>query len=157
MKLSLTKFCLVAIALAAVVPVFAGPMPMAEKNVAPMAPACDWTGFYIGVNAGITEYRAGFTDFNYWWNGSTTTYEKPAFTGGGQVGYNYQWRDLVFGIEADFSGLAGADHKHTLRDCCYWDAAEAPGAYLEESWTPPGKSDFLGRLPGRFRISLPDK
>ena len=156
MKLSLTKFCLVAIALAAVVPVFAGPMPMAEKNVAPVAPACDWTGFYIGVNAGITEYRAGFTDFNYWWNGSTTTYEKPAFTGGGQVGYNYQWRDLVFGIEADFSGLAGADHKHTLVDCAYCDAAETAEAYLEESWTQRAKVDFMGTLRGRFGISFLD-
>src|ERR1051325_9123351 len=103
MKLSLAKFCFVALALAAV-PVFAGPMPMAEKNVAPVAPSCDWTGFYIGVNAGIGQLDSTFTDRNDWWDYATREFTETAFVGGGQLGYNYQWQDLVFGIEADFSG-----------------------------------------------------
>jgi len=157
MKLSLTKLSLVAVVLA-VVPAFAGPMPMAEKNVAPVAPACDWTGLYIGVNAGITEYRAGFDDGDtYSWNGATNTYEKAAFIGGGQIGYNYQWRDLVFGIEADFSGLAGADHHHHLADCSYCDAAEvAENLANEESWYQDAKIDFMATLRGRFGISFLD-
>src|SRR5437867_8795398 len=86
---------------------FAGPMP-AEKNVTPIAPApeCTWTGFYIGINAGVGQLDSTFTDRNDWddsWSG-TRKWTETAFVGGGQVGYNYQWQDLVFGIEADFSG-----------------------------------------------------
>src|SRR5712691_3380684 len=110
---------------------FAGPERFSSKEVTPMAPApaCDWTGFYIGVNAGITEYQARFTDQDYYWNGATTTYEKPAFIGGGQVGYNYQWRDLVFGIEADFSGLADADNHQRLTTSDDADEAELRNEY----------------------------
>jgi outer membrane immunogenic protein len=89
MKLSLTKYCFVAAVLAVAIPAFAGPMPM-EKNVVPVAPACDWTGFYIGINAGVGQLDSTFTDRNNWddaWSG-TRQFTETAFVGGGQVGYN---------------------------------------------------------------------
>jgi len=138
---------------------YAGPVS-AEKNVTPMAPApaCDWTGFYVGVNVGVTEYRAGFTDEDYWWNGATTTYEKPAFIGGGQIGYNYQWRDLVLGIEADFSGLGDADHDNKLTYCSFCDAAEYGETVNGEGyyWQQRAKVDFMATLRGKIGISFLD-
>jgi outer membrane immunogenic protein len=48
----------------------------------------DWTGFYIGANAG------------YGW--STNFFGNPkGFVGGGQLGYNWQTGNFVFGVEGD--------------------------------------------------------
>ena len=147
MKLSLTKFCLVAVVLAAVVPAFAGPMPMAEKNVTPMAPSCDWTGLYVGVNVGITQFDSSFTDLGDWENYATLAYSSPAFIGGGQIGYNYQWKDLVFGIEADFSGSTAKNSQRVM-----------PGDNdnEDEGYSDYAKVDFMATLRGRLGISLLD-
>ena len=153
MKLSLTKFCLVAVVLAAVVPAFAGPMPTAEKNVTPVAPSCDWTGLYIGVNAGVGQLDSTFTDRNDWEDYGTREFTETAFVGGGQIGYNYQWRDLVFGIEADFSGST-ADIK---RDSLSPEAAEETAeGYGPEGYTDKAKIDFMMTFRGRLGISLLD-
>jgi outer membrane immunogenic protein len=157
---SLTKLFLAIIALAFVTSVFAGPMPM-EKNVAPVQPSCDWTGFYIGVNAGVAQIESHFIDE---WGvsgdglpGSTDYSSSAGFIGGGQIGYNYQWQDLVFGIEADFSGLAGADSSSTRYDCgSYCSPGEAPEEAAEgnEYWSTHAKIDFMMTLRGRMGISF---
>ena len=81
---------------------------------APIASVYDWTGFYIGANAGVGLGRnktelvgVGATSFN-------TTYLAPhgAF-GGAQAGYNWQtgsmFGPLVLGIEADIQGAGLRD------------------------------------------------
>jgi len=136
------------------IPVFAGPMPMAEKNVAPMAPSCDWTGLYIGVHAGVTELRSGFTDLNDWEEYGTMTYQDTGFIGGGQIGYNYQWRDLVIGIEADFSGLAGArNHENAPYG---EEAGHGESGFEEEGWDQTAKIDYMGTIRGRLGVSFLD-
>jgi outer membrane immunogenic protein len=98
----------------------AGAAPVAA---APPAPVYNWTGFYIGANAG---YGAGE------WNGVSAftcpvpgncAYGDPAnlalfsrtatgsrhadgFTGGVQGGYNWQTGTIVTGVEVDFNALA---------------------------------------------------
>ena len=47
----------------------------------------NWTGFYAGAHAG-----AGWSDDN------------AGFIGGGQVGFNYQINQWVFGVEGDLAG-----------------------------------------------------
>lgn len=73
---------------------------------APPAPVWyDWTGFYVGLNAG------------YSWGKSSTTYDVVGLPlnstsqsmngglGGGQIGYNWQFnRNWLFGLEADIQG-----------------------------------------------------
>lgn len=60
---------------------------MPRKAPAYYAPAFyDWTGFYIGANAG------------YGWVEDSGP---KGFIGGGQLGYNWQTGRLVFGVEGD--------------------------------------------------------
>ena len=56
-----------------------------------LATLYDWTGFYAGGHVG-----GGWVD-----NGT------GGFLGGGQVGFNYQMRQWVLGVEADLSGASG--------------------------------------------------
>src|SRR5882672_8717343 len=104
---------------------FAGPEPLPSgkemKQVAPPAPElCNWTGFYIGINAGYGE-----TDMT--WSGADTDgfvapgestlladHRESGFLMGGQLGFNYQWRWLVLGAEGtfDYSHVRA----HTVKD-----------------------------------------
>lgn len=95
---------------------FAADLPartMAPAPFVPVAPVFTWTGFYAGVNAGYA-----------WADSEENTFFVPAgsvpgfpaasgtvfygdnsddggFTGGGQIGYNYQFGSFVVGAEAD--------------------------------------------------------
>ncbi|HEY4284244.1 MAG TPA: outer membrane beta-barrel protein [Chthoniobacterales bacterium] len=97
--------------------VFAGPEPIPTeskemKDVAPArAPACNWTGFYIGANAGgqfghSEDKTAGF---GYNADNQEWGYRESGFAGGGQIGFNWQWHRLVLGPEFDvgFMNLNG--------------------------------------------------
>jgi len=102
----------------------AGTANAADLSVpaAPPVRPCTWCGFYVGVNAGYgltvnsTMSIAG-TDTGAAGLGSLLAAGSipgsvgdtlQGFAGGGQIGYNWQFfRDLVFGLEADFDGLAG--------------------------------------------------
>ncbi len=79
------------------------PSRSAPPVVVPIAPLFTWTGFYVGLNAGIG-----------WTNGGNVTIDDPilgpavistgshsGFVGGGQLGYNWQVDHFVFGAEAD--------------------------------------------------------
>jgi len=76
-----------------------------------VAPVFTWTGFYIGGNAGVAWTKGDVTDsfgdirFNYAQN--------AVFTGGGQIGANYQINWLVVGVEADFDWLANNNNSST--------------------------------------------
>jgi outer membrane immunogenic protein len=96
-------------ALAAGIPVKAAP---------PAAVVSSWAGFYIGVHAGVAWNRAAFSDQGDpggVLNRALLNYEfykphKAGFAGGGQIGYNFQSGYLVYGLEADFSGVS---NKHS--------------------------------------------
>jgi outer membrane immunogenic protein len=64
-----------------------------------------WTGFYIGGNIGLAWTQGDFSDsFGNTFTGSSA--QSVVFTGGGQVGANYQvnyW--LVVGVEAAFDAM----------------------------------------------------
>lgn len=119
----------------------------------PPPPVFTWTGFYIGANAGVA-----FGNGN---NGSVTPYgfTAPApgtgyvangnsnsqFTGGGQIGYNWQTGPLVLGLEADFDYLGNNTNSVTV-----------PG-----SATPPyfvaihkNNDNFLGTVRGRLGYAI---
>jgi outer membrane immunogenic protein len=77
----------------------AKPMPPA-----PVPPPFSWTGFYIGANAGGAFFRNELDDtlFGMGFNQN----HQGVFIGGGQVGFNYQINQFVWGFEGDFDGIA---------------------------------------------------
>ncbi|MBR1229187.1 MULTISPECIES: outer membrane protein [unclassified Bradyrhizobium] len=86
--------------------------PRYTKAPAPVVEVWNWTGFYIGGNAGYSWGR-GSSDVSYYNTvtglqiappaGSITgaSYDMNGAIAGGQVGYNWQSNNWVFGLEAD--------------------------------------------------------
>jgi len=81
-----------------------GPPRRSIKDAPPpsYAPAFSWTGFYLGAHLGY-----GWSDLD--WQFANTPGIATGHTGGGgliggQIGYNLQVNQLVFGLEADMSG-----------------------------------------------------
>jgi outer membrane autotransporter protein len=65
----------------------------------PPPPPFTWAGFYIGGNIGGAWANGTFTD-NF--TGVSFDTDHSGFIGGGQLGFNVQIRNLVFGVEWDF-------------------------------------------------------
>jgi len=85
-----------------------GTMPFKAPVLAP-TPVQNWTGLYVGANAG---YSWGRTDVDYTLGGvptGSTTLEPNSFLGGGQIGYNWQLGSLVLGVEGDIAWRGGSD------------------------------------------------
>jgi outer membrane immunogenic protein len=61
----------------------------------------NWTGFYIGLNGGAVWHRAEFDGFDAASATSTASLTATGGTFGGQIGYNWQSRNFVYGLEAD--------------------------------------------------------
>jgi outer membrane immunogenic protein len=106
MKRALT---LAALLVASAMPALAADLPVKAPPPAPvMAPVWNWTGFYAGINGGYSWGRSS-RDLNFFnpLNGVTLA----SGTGGGrdlngglfggQLGYNWQTANWVFGIETD--------------------------------------------------------
>jgi outer membrane immunogenic protein len=99
--------------------------PAPRPAVAPIAYAprvYDWTGFYIGANAG-----GGFTNSSWSdpFTGANNNFNNSGFIGGGQIGYNAQFNWLVVGIEGDFdwSGIRSSSNDavgNAIHDKTQW-------------------------------------
>lgn len=70
------------------------PVKAAAPAYVAAVPVFTWTGFYLGANAG---YGWGSSDFD---NGFDLGGQDGGIVGG-QIGYNWQWDNVVFGVEAD--------------------------------------------------------
>src|SRR5438105_2995248 len=97
------------------------------KQVAPVPPPCpNWTGFYIG---GFGGYKFAATDIDLNLSGDwsrfptdrdvlesrTRDLDTSGAEVGGLVGYNYQWHNWVFGLEAA-GGYLWLDDSDTIRN-----------------------------------------
>jgi outer membrane immunogenic protein len=123
-----------------------------------MAPVFSWTGAYIGLNAG---YGWGDSEVatttlappvSYFATTSTPaialagaqTIKPNGFTGGGQIGYNWQASSsTVLGLEADFEyfGLKGSSTSGAVYPCC------APTAFTINQNV---KTDWLATFRARL-------
>ncbi|OPY98897.1 hypothetical protein A5906_30525 [Bradyrhizobium sacchari] len=74
----------------------------AHFKAAPAAAVYSWTGFYVGGNVGGGMASTRFDDPCFYCTSATPT--TGFFTGGAQVGYNYQFGRGLVGIEADVNG-----------------------------------------------------
>jgi outer membrane immunogenic protein len=97
-----------------------------------VAPAFNWTGFYVGFNGG---YGWGNSDWSG--NGADFQVAPEGWMAGGTLGYNYQMSAFVLGIEGDidYMNLKGT----------------APTAFCA---TCTFKDTWLGTLRGRFGYSF---
>jgi outer membrane immunogenic protein len=133
---------------AADMPVKARPLPV------PVVAVYNWTGFYIGANAGYgwgenTNPFISFTDPGgligygpyFAAGGNVFPNLKPrGFIGGGQLGVDGQWGNFVAGVVADFQW---ADIKAS------GTAAVTPPGFVPTTQSLTQKLDFLGTARAR--------
>ena len=126
----LVRKCVRSCAAAIGIMLIAGPAPGADyygntggyggyKDQPAAPPAPSWAGFYLGPSFGWswTTINAGNNTISIG-NGQTVPFSHPGtngMIGGGQLGYNMQSGNFVYGIEADFGGLdASASGSRTV-------------------------------------------
>jgi outer membrane immunogenic protein len=88
-----------------------------------MAPAYNWTGFYIGINGG------GVWGKSDWSNAFGTADAKTSGgLAGGTIGYNYQIGQAVLGVEGDmdWSNIKG----NTITGICTGGTCETKNSWL---------------------------
>jgi outer membrane immunogenic protein len=110
---------LVAAVLAA--PAMAADVPQAVEPPAPVTLPFNWTGFYVGLDAGAAINGSDVGNHlggSFLTSPNTAAYQQQypgslgsgstGFTGGGLIGYNWQVSNFVIGAEADIN-YAGID------------------------------------------------
>ncbi|XYD11881.1 porin family protein (plasmid) [Methylobacterium sp. NMS12] len=135
------------------------PRRAAPPPVFTPVPVFTWTGAYFGINAGYA-FDASSNNTGSTFAipgafstaaGTTATFRnnsQDGFTGGGQVGYNYQFTPgsgVVVGIEADAQYLDFGRNRNNA----FINGGVAPGYYVTD---PRGLSslDFFGTVRGRL-------
>jgi outer membrane immunogenic protein len=123
MRLSILAGIATVFAPIAIGPAVAADIPMRAPAAPIMAPAFNWTGFYIGGNVGYHWDRDEVTTAAnpVGWtvagaaaiNGVTGGSVNPrGIMGGGQIGYNWQvGSNFLLGFEADANALAGTSSR----------------------------------------------
>jgi outer membrane immunogenic protein len=84
----------------------AADLPMKGPAYTP-APIANWQGWYVGLHAGANWQQAHSSDVSGNGGYGTFTSDDTGFIGGGQIGYNWQHGNFVYGWEGDISGLTG--------------------------------------------------
>lgn len=118
------------------------------------APPVSWTGFYVGANIGGAFHEASTNDLNGWGANGTPPYvsqwfksETTTFSFGGQVGYNLQVSNFIFGVETDLNHIGASNTivpPNTLATTC--GAGCGVSATNELTWL----STFRGRVGFAF-------
>jgi outer membrane immunogenic protein len=108
-------------------------------------PAASWAGWYIGAHAGAAWQKADVNSNGYFFDKgkvllSSASISKTGFIGGGQIGYNWQHGNFVFGIEADGSGLSG----------------RASASVGSDAATYSSRISWLSTVRGRFGLAVGD-
>ena len=84
------------------------PPPRAPAAYVPIAPPFTWSGIYVGGNLGAAWNRGTVSDALG--TGFTLPSNNAVFTGGGQIGANYQFGAAVVGVEGMFDWLANQNN-----------------------------------------------
>jgi outer membrane immunogenic protein len=102
-------------ALAAAAPAYAADLPARMPTKAPvvMESIYNWTGLYIGAHVGYgwadKDWNQTFSSFGLAPDRTTSPNKPNSFLGGGQIGFNWQTGQMVFGIEGDASWTDASD------------------------------------------------
>jgi outer membrane immunogenic protein len=152
----------ISISLGTVASVTAADLPIYTKAPIPAA-TYNWTGFYLGGNIG---YSWGSSDTTASLNdpggvppGVVLASVNPGFNldgviGGGQVGYNRQAGQWVFGIEADLqaTGQSGGTSFGCRTGICAITTNPSPGAPVTD--TLGQKLEWLDTVRGRIGVTF---
>jgi len=128
------------------------PPPPTPIPPPPPTPICEWCGLYLGINAGVgvgvdsfnTSISAGGPDFPG--NAFLSSSDTHALTGGlfgGQIGYNWQAGNWVFGGEFDWD-WSGQQNTSTKA------AQNLGGVGAAASLTDSDKINSIGTLRARL-------
>jgi outer membrane immunogenic protein len=151
------SFASLAVATLIAVPAMAADMAVKARPIA-VDPSYNWTGFYIGVNAGgffddaSSLTPSGLFPANYGASALLVSGgNQSGFTGGGQIGYNWQADHAVFGLEADFNFIDRSNGTLTVTGLppTPFGFGAAPNVFHSTL----GRSDFFGTVRGRIGYS----
>jgi outer membrane immunogenic protein len=134
----------------------AADMPVKALPIAPAAPVSDWTGFYVGGNAGYgwssqTDQISAIADPAAILGGvsgaaTAVPLKTEGFVGGGQAGYNWQVSPAwLLGLEAD---LSSGNTSNTNA---------VPGTDTSRIMTAQEKLDWFGTVRGRIGVLPSDR
>jgi outer membrane immunogenic protein len=149
-------------AIAMITSASAADLPIKSPPMAPvMAPIWNWNGFYIGVNGGYSWGRTN-RDLNFYnplnnvvlATGSGAGRDMNGGLFGGQIGYNWQTSNWVFGIETDaqWTGQKGSTNVLCPVAGCF-PTAVVPGAGgVSASLTD--KLEWFGTFRGRLGVAV---
>jgi outer membrane immunogenic protein len=133
------KLCVTGLMLAALTgAAWSADLPMRPYYKAPVAPVSNWTGCYIGGNAGYGWQTNTPTDPSF---GSDLGHASSGgFMGGGQIGCDYQFSgNWVIGVQGMFDG-SSVNSSYAV-----------PSAYAGDPFeTMSFKTDWVGTLTGRI-------
>lgn len=149
--------------------------PRYTKAPPPVVEVWNWTGFYIGGNAGYSWGRSS-TDVSYV---STTTglpivappgsivngaFDMNGAIAGGQIGYNWQSNNWVFGLEADaqWSDEKGRRGYNCLATSaaggvCFPGSTALPAGVTAASLTVDERLEWFGTVRGRAGVLVTPK
>jgi outer membrane immunogenic protein len=104
------------------------PVPVKAVSYVPY----NWTGFYAGINGGYAFGRSK-------WSGLPATFDVNGGLVGGQIGYNWQYGQFVYGLEGDgdWTGQRGNANP-----------ALCGGTFCRT------RSDFLSTVRGRVGVAM---
>lgn len=138
------------------------------SDVANAVPNTNWTGFYIGANAGYYWGQSNSLNTNssiFYINpldldGATnvanalneiatnrTSQNHNDFIGGGQIGFSYEYNQIVFGIDADLDGLGHTNSSAKIEK--FVPLVDFPESYTSV-FSVSKKINYLGTVRGRI-------
>ena len=131
------------------------PSRVAPQGFAPIVPPFTWTGFYVGGNAGAV-FNGGNTS-NFFGNGpgaaaaiadgtrpTFSSDRNSGFSGGGQIGYNYQVGTVGFG------GIPGGFVVGVEADAVYTGVNNTQIFESDRASVLATRTDFVGTVRGRL-------
>jgi outer membrane immunogenic protein len=118
------------------------------KAPAPVA-VSTWQGLYVGGSVGASwlnsvQDDSAATIFAYYGSGTRQTATGLGFLGGMDIGYNWEDRNFVYGVEADFSWVAGGKASTT----------NVISGYNADTGNKSSRVQSLATFRGRFGFDI---
>ena len=121
----------------------------------PAVATYNWTGFYAGLNTGAAKNNSGYT-IDAIALPASGGFNNPAFTVGGQAGYNYQAGNVVYSLETDFN-YNSTDDSGTGILGAFIAPHGGPVGFSKISYAVNQQIDYFGTLRGRLGFTPADR